>query len=229
MIQAPPPRRGSARPPLLSRFFLCAPFLFGACISPTATPDATVVLEGSGGRELGVATDYGIVFLGRSQTSGRIDYTLWYGDGPARESGIVEPLGGGLWVTESEILSPTSPLTFRTPERGEEVTVVTRSGNTTTRTSAFVARHRQVTGLLLELNSSLRALGNDEVGAGVYLETDFGLALVGLVAGRIRLPGSDGEEREFMSVVGPRELWRLPARERHHSERPPRIHREDIL
>jgi len=169
--------------------------------------------EASG--ELGVSTDYGIVFLGRGQRSGAIEFTVWFGDGPSLETGIVEPLGGGLYLTRAEIAVPTVPMTFAEPPAGTSVLVVGRTGRTVLEVPARIATDSRVDGLLLLANEGLGNLGPDQIGAGVYLiDGEAGTReLLGLLSGRMQLAEgpAGGGERDYYTVLGPRELWRLVA------------------
>jgi hypothetical protein len=82
------------------------------------------------GKELAVATDHGVLFLGRTAQSGEVELTAWYGDGPDIELAVVEPLGGGLFTAEPEIRVPSVPISFRVPKVGEQVEISGREGAT---------------------------------------------------------------------------------------------------
>jgi hypothetical protein len=187
--------------------------------------DPVVTVHGPLGDELGISTDYGIVFLGRTAQSGRIDVTAWFGDGPAREEGIVEPLGNGLYATESEILLPSVPLNFDPLPAGTEVIVRGRRGDEPWEFEATIARDERVTGLLLRPSDELDDLRDVDLGAGVFLvEPRKPLKLVGLLSGRLELPGA-----RYYTAVGPDDLWRLVVNRR-NSDRPRRwVYREDLL
>ena len=51
-----------------------------ACKAPILDIDPTVQILADGGGELGVSTDYGIVFLGRSAQSGLVEFLAWFGE-----------------------------------------------------------------------------------------------------------------------------------------------------
>ncbi len=190
--------------------------------------DPVVVVHAEGGEELGVSTDYGVVFLGRTVQSGRVEFTAWFGDGPSREEGVVESIGGGVYATDAEIELPTVPITFQAPRAGEIVLVRGRRGRTPWETEARVAADPQVEGLLLELDGPLTHLSDDQIGAAVFLwDADGLLRLLGLVSGRLQLSSQDGT-REYLTAVGPRDLWRAVVHRR-NSDRPRRwVYREDI-
>lgn len=191
----------------------------------TKENEATVVFHTAQGTELGVSTDYGLVFLGRGAHAGPIEWTVWFADGPSVESGTIEPVGGGLYTTASEIRLPTVPLTFVAPQDGASVTVVGRRGSDVWEEGAEVVRHPQVEGLLLE--PGVGGLDGDQVGAGVYLEREGRRHLLGLVSGRLRLTAG-GRSADYLTVVGPEGLWRLVTYARNVAP-PRRVYREDVL
>ncbi len=201
-----------------------------ACAGTREVQDPTVYIQTSGGTELGVSTDYGIVFLGRTARSGSVEITAWYGDGPSIEATVIEPVGGGLFTAETEIRLPRVRMTFAQPRPGDKLVVVGRDGEKTWNTEVEVRSDPRVWGLLLEVPYEVRNRP-DQVGAGVYVlpEDDFEKKmLVGLVSGILRLETQHGP-REFLTVVGPEDLWRLVAHRRDHLRRKPWVYREDIL
>jgi hypothetical protein len=199
--------------------------LAAGCAGHRKLQDPTVNVATEGGRELGVTTTYGIVFLGHTATTGELEVTAWFGDGPSIESSAVEPIGGGLFTAETEIRLPDVPINFRAPEPGETVLVMGRRGWEPWQAEVTVLEHPSIEGILLSVPPQLRG-SSDQIGAGVYYGTlEYDLQLVGLVSGRVLL----GERGEFeaITVVGPDQLWRLAA---HRREIPqPRIApREDV-
>jgi hypothetical protein len=211
---------------LLALAFLGLPC---ACVPLRSTAlhsvDPVVTVHGPAGDELGVSTDYGIVFLGRSVQSGRVEFTTWFGDGPSREEGLVESLGDGLFATDGEILLPSVPLCFETPAPGTQVIVRgRRASGAPFEFIAQVAAAERVTGVLLEPTAELDALTDAERGAGVFLALPgTPLRLLGLLSGRMELAG-----RRYVTAFGPENLWRLVVRRR-NSDRPRRwVYREDL-
>jgi hypothetical protein len=213
------------------RLTVLAPLLaaLGACTaiegSARRTVDPVVVVHGESGDELAVSTDYGVVFLGRTAQSGRIEFTVWFGDGPSREEGIVEPMGGGVYATEGEILLPSVALCFELPPAGTGVIVRGRRAGEPFEVAATLATDPRVRGVLLEAGPELDALTDDALGAGVFLVTPRqALQLVGLLSGRLELDG-----RTYLTAVGPEDLWRAVVHRR-NSDRPRRwVYREDVL
>jgi hypothetical protein len=180
--------------------------------------------------ELGVSTEHGVVFLGRGQTSGPVEFTTWFGDGPSLETGEIEALGGGLYATRSEVRIPSVPIRWREPAPGTRVLVRGRRPSSERFSfEAVVASDPRVDGLCLRSSGSLRGLGDGQAGAGVYLEDERGnLALVGLVTGVLELSGTGGA-RELVTVAGPRELWRLASQGRELDRPEWPAPREDVL
>jgi hypothetical protein len=189
------------------------------------TADPVVEVHGPAPGELGVSTEYGVVFLGRTVRSGRVEFSAWFGDGPSREEGVVEPLGGGLYATRSEIVLPTCPITFAPPPDGTVVRVRGRRSGEPFEIEARLARDERVRGLLLEPNRNLDRLRDSQIGAGIFVaEPGKVPRLLGLVSGRLVMP--DG--REYVTAVGPEDLWRAVVHRR-NSDRPrQRVYRDDI-
>jgi hypothetical protein len=192
--------------------------------------DPVVRIETSGGSELGVTTDYGIVFLGRTAQTGKIEVTAWFGDGPSIEASTIEPVGGDIFTAETEILLPAVPLLFVDPGPGEYVAVIGRTETGPWRAIVQLQSDPRVYGLLIEVPDELRGR-DDQIGAGVFRYRDSSperLQLLGLVSGRLQLETATGT-REYATVVGPQELWRLVTLRRHFPRRRPPVYRDDIL
>jgi hypothetical protein len=201
-----------------------------ACRGTRTRTDPTVRVFTSAGSELGVSTDYGVVFLGRTARSGYVELEARYGDGPSIEASAIEPVGGQLYTAETEIRLPSVPLTFVAPRPGERLLVSGRGDDGPWSAEVTVRGDERVYGILLDVPAAIEGRG-DQVGAGVYWRAPgdpHDLRLVGLVSGRVRLV-QDGREREFLAVVGPEDLWRLVVHRRDHNKRRPWVYREDIL
>lgn len=189
------------------------------------TVDPVVVVHGPAFDELAVSTSYGIVFLGRGAKSGRVEFSAWFADGENREEGVIEPVGGGLFATNAEILLPAVALAYEVPAPGTVVLVRGRRAGHPFEFEARIAREPRVSGILLEASRELDALEDAELGSGVFLnEPGRPLELLGLVSGRLELDG-----HRYVTAVGPEDLWRLVVHRR-NSDRPRRwVYREDIL
>ena len=191
--------------------------------------DPVVIMHTPGAGELGVATDYGVVFLGRGAKSGPLEFTAWFGDGPSLEVGLIEAVRDGLYTTDSEIRLPAVPITFETPPAGSVVLVRGRRGGTPWEMEVPLLEDPRVEGLLLPSEGPLAEMGDDQTGAGVFVfDPDGRLWLLGLVSGRLTLTDEDGQ-RELVTAIGPETLWRLVTHRR-NSERPRRFpYRDDLL
>jgi hypothetical protein len=207
-----------------------AALVVASCVGTHKMQDPVVVIQTGGGSELGVSTDYGVVFLGRSAGAGSVEITAWYGDGPSIEASVIEPIGGGLFTAETEIRLPSVPMTFVAPRSGDELLVSGRSGSSKWEETLEVRSDPRVLGILLAVPGELRN-HPDQVGAGVFVVPDGNKnkkMLVGLVSGILRLEGDSGV-REYLTVVGPEDLWRLVTHRRDRLRRKPWVYREDIL
>ncbi|MFT4537712.1 MAG: hypothetical protein ACI841_002935 [Planctomycetota bacterium] len=207
---------------------LCALNLF-SCIGSRMLSDPTLVIQTRGGTELGVSTDYGLVFLGHTARSGEVTVKAWYGDGPNLEETVIEPLGGGLYTGEIEIRLPSVPVTFVDLHEGDRVTVRGRMGDRVWTRRMEVITDPRVYGLLLDPGAL--ELNDDQIGAGVFwLPTGDikNMRLVGLISGRLELQTSDGTVRKFLTVKGPEDLWKLVTYRRDDRRKKSRVKREDI-
>jgi hypothetical protein len=203
--------------------------LASACTGVRTLADPTVVVETTGGIELGVTTDYGVVFLGRTAQAGRVHVTAWFGDGPQTEASVIEPVGAGVFTAETEIRLPSVPMNFRELTPGRKVLVVGRRGDETWSREVKVRGDSRVEGILLP---SLREIERDpsQIGAGVLVLVDDDenqKELVGLVSGSLTLEDGTGSER-YTTVVGIGDLWRLIAHRRDVDRIRRPVSREDV-
>jgi len=202
--------------------------LAAGCTGVRTLSDPVLLVETSGGIELGASTDYGVVFLGRTAQSGRVHITAWFGDGPQTESSVIEPVGSGVFTAETEIRLPEVPMNFRELRAGDPVHVMGRRKGEIWKEDTKVKSDPRVDGILLPAMRQVEA--PDQVGAGVYVLRDGDenqKELVGLVSGTLELTDASGTKR-YTTVVGVKDLWRLVAhrRELDRSRRP--IVREDV-
>jgi hypothetical protein len=201
-----------------------------SCAGTRKLADPVLEIRSSEGRELGVATDYGLIFLGRTARSGAIDVTAWYGDGPSVEATVVEPLGGGLYTAETEIRLPRVPMSFDTPKPGTLLLVIGRNGATRWEAAVAVEKSDKIDGLLLTAAPAILEQPS-AIGAGVYLvgEDRSEKRLVALVSGRVTLQRADGKSEDFITAVGPDQLWRLLTYRRDYPHKRRFVYREDVL
>lgn len=206
-----------------------------ACSSTRKIMDPTVMVRTQGGLELGVSTDYGVVFLGQTSQAGDADLTVWFGDGPSLEQTLIEPVGDGIYTLETEIRLPTVPLAFDHPSAGDELLLIGRGVDGPLKLPLVAAEDPRVDGLIFEIPTELTG-ATDQTGAGIYIRDEYGrIELLGLLSGRLQLteaaPNEDGgaDQVEYLTAVGPTTLWRLVTyrRDRHLAE--PWSYRDDIL
>lgn len=202
---------------------LCAALPLLGCAGSRSLADPVVRVTTDAGTELGVSTDYGVVFLGRYGTRGPVAIEAYFGDGPSLERSVTEPVGGGLFTARTEIELPSVALSFEAPRPGEELIVAGRTEREGWEQTTRVAEDERVFGLLLE-NVGGDLSRADQVGAGVFRQvTPHRRELVGLVSGRVTLDG-----RTYLAVVGPEVTWRLVAHRRDLLRRKPWVYREDV-
>jgi hypothetical protein len=93
-----------------------------ACVSDPL-PTYGVVIETSTQREAGVSTRFGIVSVGAEQDRGEVRVTAFYGDGPATERGLIEPVGDRLCRVKVPFPTPWCELSAVLPVPGERLTL----------------------------------------------------------------------------------------------------------
>lgn len=217
-------------PRALRPLLLLLPLLATGCRGTRALVDPVVQVRTEAGTELGVTTDYGVVFLGRTARSGPVEITAWFGDGPSVEGSTIEPVSTDLCTAEVEIELPSVPLLFVDPGPGEFVAVQGRTEAGPWREVTTIASDPRVYGLIIEMPEALRGR-DDQLGAAVfrYIDDDRErLQLYGLVSGRLVLETDQGE-KEYATVVGPDQLWRIVTLRRHYPRRKPQVYRDDVL
>ncbi len=206
----------------------CSLSAIASCVGPgRPLHEPTLQIEGEQGTELGVNTDYGILFLGQKSRAGKIEVTAWFRDVPNIETTVVEPVGSGIFTAETEIRLPEIALTFVQPPEGTTVTVIGRVEGREWNSTARIAKDPRVrSGILLESGPNLTA---DQIGAPVLVRDGTGAwRCLGLVSGRLRLSGPGGAV-EYLTVLGPETTWRLVAHRRSVERRRRWVYREDVL
>lgn len=210
---------------------LVVALLGSACQGVRTLADPTLVIQTTGGSELGVSTDYGIVFLGRTARAGQAQVTIWFGDGPNIEKTVIEPVDNGtLFTLETEIRLPTVEMSFDDPRPGTKLVLIGRTEEGLWSEPVTVTEDQRVLGLMTTVPDRLRD-APDQIGAGLYMfldEQGVQKKLVGLVSGRIVLQ-SGSSEREYLTYVGPTDLWRLVSHRREPRTHRRWVYREDIL
>jgi hypothetical protein len=221
-------RKRSAPLRVAAAGLIAAAFGTAGCTGVRTIADPVVVVETRGGRELGVSTEYGLAFLGRTAQSGPASITVWYGDGPQTERSAIEPIGGGLFTAQTEIRFPEAAMCFDEPKPGEKVIVVGRRRGERWDRKVKVEKDSRVEGLLLPTVSEIEG-SPEQVGAGVFVERENvpNPELVGLVSGVVTLT-ENGRTERYLTVVGMRDLWRLVAHRRELDRRRTLPSREDV-
>ncbi len=199
-----------------------------ACTGTRRLTDPVLSITTEHGSELGVSTEYGVVFLGRTAERGEVLVEAWFGDGPSLERSVIEPVGHGLFTAEMDIALPQVTISWVAPAAGEVLHVMGRQGPKRWRAETRAQTVQGVEGVLLEIPSEFLD-DADQVGAGVYRKIGkFEYELVGLVSGRVQFQ-RDGKLERYLAVVGPTTLWRLAAHRKDSVRRKPFVYREDIL
>ena len=198
--------------------------LLVGCAGTHSLSDPVVRIQTEGGAELGVSTDYGVIYLGRSAARGRVEVEAYYGDGASIETSTAVPVGGGVFTAPTTIRLPSVPISFAPTRAGETLIVVGRDGGRKWESEVRVIEDPRVSGLLVSMPGSLPDRP-DQVGAGVFRQTaPHRREFVGLASGRITLDG-----QTYLAVVGPEQTWRLVTFRRNLLERKRWVYREDIL
>lgn len=215
----------------LSTLVLLLAAIAPACRGTRMVADPVIEVRGAdGASELGVSTDYGLVFLGRTARSGPIEVTAWFGDGPSVEFTVVEPLGGGLFTAEPQIKLPRVPMSFTTPAPGQTLRLLGRHGSARWSADVRVRKVEGVSGILLDIPPQIEQ-HDGQVGAGLYLvgEREHELKLVGLVTGIVELSTPDGASARYLAALGPDQLWRLVTYKRDFPRQRKYIYRADVM
>lgn len=199
-----------------------------ACVGTRKLTDPVVGIVTDQGMELGVSTEFGVVFLGKTTDRGPVIVEAYFGDGPSMEQSVIEPVGGGLYTADMEIRLPHVPISFDVPGEGEILEVMGRRGWDRWSTMTTCAEVEGVEGVLIQVPEGfLDAV--DQTGAGVYRQTgEFTRELVGLVSGKVSVQRGN-ETKQYLAVVGADTLWRLAAHRKDKLRRRPFVYREDIL
>ena len=200
-----------------------------ACTGTKTLADPTVVVRSAGGTELGVATNYGVIFLGATRPAGSIELESWFGDGPNIEPTVAEPVEGDLYVAETEIRLATVPMTFVEPAPGDVVVVRGRGVQGPWQVETLVRSVPGIEGILIDLLPELSGQGQDQTGAGVFLRDGAeSMRLLGMVSGQVEVLEGEGAGT-YAAVVGPRDLWRVVVHRKDQGRRRPWVYREDTM
>ncbi len=180
---------------------LCA--ALGACRNTKLYPaDVPIVgVTTTGGKELGVATDQGVLFLGRTAEKGPAKVLYHIDAAPVVEAGRVVPVGGSLFEVLLDVPVATVPISFEPLRPSESLIMMWLDGDEVRTHPVEVSSDPIVYGTAVRRPAGL-VLAAEHVGAGVFRDTDAGLALVGLVKASARVTGGE----EYLLLAGLPEL-----------------------
>ncbi len=161
----------------------CTQWLFSGVAYPS-NERPVMRIETRGGTEMGVGTEAGILFLGRTSKEGPCRIHYWLGPTPLVEDGTVEPWAGVFFRATMDLKYPSARFLDRDLEPDEPLVAMYYSGNQVEEVALQRAREPGVQGDVVDWP------GRDlPAGTGVFVRDDEGLALVGLIAGRIETAG----------------------------------------
>ena len=201
---------------------LAAAALAGGCSS--TMPNGPIYVRTAGGTEQGVATQFGLVCLGKTARSGRCDVTVFYGDGPSSEPGQLTPIDANLCGIQIELRAPTCEVSYFYPSVDDELVI----GLAGEREQVFYdtrlvrepgATHRP----LVEMPSGFPT-EPFMIGAPVYRHEDQRYRLVGLVTGVTSAGG-----KQALECLWPREMAPLAITAPHREPWRPSPTRDDII
>ncbi len=178
-----------------------------------------------GGRELGVSTTDGVLFLGTTARKGRARVVLFYGDIPYEETAAIRPAGGGVYRLELDVRHQGVPIASRWPSPGEELLLMgMRNGKVWTAWTRL-AKGKGIYGEVYEIPPGVK-LDPTQAGAGIFRKGKGGnLSLLGLVKGTALLLPSG---KQWLCVAGLGDL--KACMETRRDVLPPKkvIHRPDL-
>ncbi len=217
-------RPGWTRPTRTLAGIALAGVLFGGCaIRGRIHP--VVEIQTSQGKELGVSTTDGVLFLGTTARKGRAHVLLYYGDIPYVETAEIQPAGGGLYKLDLEVRHQGVPIAVRWPQPGEDLLLMGMKDGKVWTAWTRLAKAKGIYGEVYEIPEGLK-LDPTQAGAGVFRKGRGGnLSLLGLVKGTaVLLPSG----RKWLCVAGLRDL--KACMEARRDVLPPRkvIHRPDL-
>lgn len=206
--------------PIRAGAALLALAALAACSS--LRPSGPVLVRTPAGVEQGVATQFGIVCLGKTARSGPCDLTVFYGDGPSVEPGKLEPLEPQLSTIDIELRAPTCEVSFTYPSPDDDLLVAVATDSEILFFPTRVARTSGNEGIAVEPPSGLPSDGS-AAGAPVFRHEDRRYRLVGLLTGA-QAAGGRG-----LAFLGPNDLVPLTMMPPRRDPRRTTPTRDDIL
>ncbi|HLU37902.1 MAG TPA: hypothetical protein VK081_00860 [Planctomycetota bacterium] len=218
--KAPARLRGRAALP-----FALAPLAASACtawffsgVHYPANDRPVMRLETRGGVEMGVGTQAGVLFLGRTAQQGPCRIHYWLGPTPLVEDGTVEPWGGVFFRAAMDLNHQYAPFLDRDLRDDDELFALLYDG---TEVSLQRAQGPGVAGDVVHWP------GRDlPAGTGVFVRDpeDGGLRLVGMIAGRI-----DAGDARYLVHTGTTALREALLAAKPHAEMRQVKHRPDDI
>lgn len=161
----------------------CTQWLFSG-VPLLATDRPVMFIETRGGSELGVGTDDGILFLGRTAKEGPCRIHYWLGPTPLVEDGVVEAWGGVFFRAKMDLRFQHAPYLDRDLAPDEPLFAMLTDGRACEEVPLQRAHGPDIDGDVVVWP------GRDlPAGAGVFAHTDDGLRLVGMIAGSVEVAG----------------------------------------
>jgi hypothetical protein len=178
--------------------------------------------------EQGVATHYGIVFLGRTAQDGRIDAAVRFGDGISIEPGTIEPVDAEFCIARLPLKVPVAEISFTYPDETDDLILAIATDDGVEEYYTQVATDYGVRGTAVRIPSGFPA-DPSVVGAGIFRFEDNRYRLVGLVSGAVRFQDANGRTREVFTFLGPRSLASVALHDRDRGRPREEPHRSDVV
>jgi hypothetical protein len=168
-----------------------------------------VLVETIGGVELGAATEFGVLTLGRTATTGPCRVHYFLGPTPMVDDGTIVAASSTFARAEIDLKTQHARVMDHTPSEQDELVVMwTPDGTTTQSVAVQLAKGDTIEGDLLEHP------GHELPPGAAVLRTgpDGGVQFVGLIAGKATVSGAgSGEYFVYAGVDRIREMLALPA------------------
>jgi len=194
----------------------CLPLLGGCSewfFSGEPYPDRSrpvVLVETTGGVELGATTEYGILTLGRTATEGACRVHYFLGPTPMQDAGELASTGSVFTRADIDLKTSAVRVFDRTPNATDELLVMwTADGTTVQAVDVELVRSEKIAG------SVLHHPGEELPPGAAVLRRDLeGLSFVGLIAGKATIDSGParGNYFVFAGVDRIREMLAVPVK-----------------
>ncbi|MCA8974551.1 MAG: hypothetical protein KDC98_07500 [Planctomycetes bacterium] len=210
---------------VLPLFTGCSEWFFSGVASPDRSRPV-VLVETTGGIELGAATEYGILTLGRTATEGPCRVHYFLGPTPMVDDGALAATGSLFTRAEIDLKTPTVQVLARAPTAEDELLAMwTPDGKATRLVDVQLCRTPGIEGDVLDHPGE-----EIPTGAAILRRNDHDLRLdfVGLIAGRATVDSGPTKGRYFVfaGVDRIREMLAVP--ERHPVDYEPKYRPDGI-